>query len=318
MLAPHRTALLYTVPRSAPSASPAITGEVVLPLDALLAHAGEERDEWFSLDAPPIASLLPVKSRPSNHAVQGQLRLRYKLEVTESAGASDTLAKRVAASATTAPLKEQPQSTPMLYHRVRQQGAGGKEFDQALHRHRARPLSERLFHGHRRISELKVPEELGGSTGASLWVRIVGAERLLVADSTGSSDPYCELYAWSPELPVCEHQWRTATKLKTLDPRWNEEVAMRLPSTRGFIHLCVFDWDNFGTDDFLGEALIDLRCAVGSSSRQVAWDEPEGRAAWGELASGAMMTRVALTLPRGPLHTRAPPLGAVRMRAASY
>ena len=230
----------------------------MLPLDALLAHAGEEQDEWFALDAPPISTLLPVKSRAATQTVQGQIRLRYKLELAEASEESEAIAKQIAASATTAPPRQQTQSTPMLYHRVQQQGGAGKEFDQALHRHRARPLSERLFHGHRRISALKVPEELGGFTRASLWVRIVGAERLLVADSTGSSDPYCELYAWSSELPACEHQWRTATKLKTLDPRWNEEVTMRLPSARGFVHVCVFDWDNFGTDDFLGEALVDL------------------------------------------------------------
>ena len=67
----------------------------------------------------------------------------------------------------------------------------------------------------------------------------------MVADSTGSSDPYCEVYVWCTDMPVCEHKWRTSTRLKTLNPQWGEEATMLLPHAGTaaplLLHVIVFD-----------------------------------------------------------------------------
>ena len=99
----------------------------------------------------------------------------------------------------------------------------------------------------------------GGDVRARLSVRVQRAEGVEAADSCGTSDPYCEVCVWCRDNRSCEHMWRTATKLKTLDPTWDESAELPLTDARSaLLHCLVFDWDNFGRDDFLGEAIVDV------------------------------------------------------------
>merc|ERR1712196_432167 len=66
-------------------------------------------------------------------------------------------------------------------------------------------------------------------------------------------------YVWCPEDPACSHVWRTATKLKTLNPKWEESETVQLTRKDAMLHLVAFDWDKVGSDDFLGEVPINLR-----------------------------------------------------------
>lgn len=94
---------------------------------------------------------------------------------------------------------------------------------------------------------------------ATLEVRIVGGVGLASRDDTGQSDPYCEAHVWCPSDLSCQHVWRSATKLKTLNPKWDESEKCHLTSREAMLHLITFDWDKFGSDDFLGEVPVSLR-----------------------------------------------------------
>ena len=80
----------------------------------------------------------------------------------------------------------------------------------------------------------------------------------MITDDTGFSDPYCDLFVLCPNRKECKHMWRSATKMQTLDPNWNESQRVPMLNTEALLHLVCFDWDKVGTDDFLGECLVDL------------------------------------------------------------
>lgn len=93
---------------------------------------------------------------------------------------------------------------------------------------------------------------------ATLELRVVSGVGLSARDGNGQSDPYCEVHAWTMSDTSCSHVWRTATKLKTLDPKWGEGETMHFTGTEAMLHLIVFDWDKIGVDDFLGEVALNL------------------------------------------------------------
>lgn len=84
-----------------------------------------------------------------------------------------------------------------------------------------------------------------------LFVNVVQAHDLTVADSNGFSDPYAIVYFEDKE-------YRTETKYETLSPVWKQTFTIR---TRGYghvIHVGVYDWDRTKSDDFLGMVSVPL------------------------------------------------------------
>ena len=109
----------------------------------------------------------------------------------------------------------------------------------------------------------KAQEKLAKIPDASVryWLRVnlVSGHDLLSADDNGFSDPYCDLYVLCPSRESCKHMWRSTTKFKTLNPKWDETQRVPLVTDGALLHLVCFDWDKVGTDDFLGESLLDLK-----------------------------------------------------------
>ena len=84
-----------------------------------------------------------------------------------------------------------------------------------------------------------------------LVLRIVSAENLLAADSNGKSDPFAE-------VRVGKQQQKTSTKMRTLDPVWDEEFVFSIWSVQDKVDIGVFDWDAVGNNDLLGRITIEL------------------------------------------------------------
>ena len=77
-----------------------------------------------------------------------------------------------------------------------------------------------------------------------------------------SSDPYCRC-----KLGHQSHRrWvRTATKMKTLAPVFNEVLSLELERGKdgallsSSLNVELYDWDLVGADDFLGAVTLDAR-----------------------------------------------------------
>ena len=104
-----------------------------------------------------------------------------------------------------------------------------------------------------------------------LQVKICRARKLIAADiglfSSSTSDPFVRLRCrGNVKLSKPTKKWphKTTTKLKTLNPVWNEsfDIALLTSSTvegaEGCLELHVLDWDLIGTNDFLGKVLVPL------------------------------------------------------------
>ena len=67
-------------------------------------------------------------------------------------------------------------------------------------------------------------------------------------DSNGKSDPFCI-------IRVDKKTHKTSTKMKTLDPVWNETFSFRskdVAAANGTVLFELFDKDQWTSDDFLG------------------------------------------------------------------
>lgn len=75
---------------------------------------------------------------------------------------------------------------------------------------------------------------------------------LKVGDLDGESDPYvvCSLNG--------HEAFRTTVKKRTVNPIWHETKTLLLKGGESELICSVFDWDEVGTDDNLGEARVDL------------------------------------------------------------
>ena len=63
----------------------------------------------------------------------------------------------------------------------------------------------------------------------ALQVTVICGEDLLAVDSNGKSDPFCELQLLDEfDQPVFGKK-RTRTKSKTLNPRWDQTITLKLP-----------------------------------------------------------------------------------------
>ena len=77
--------------------------------------------------------------------------------------------------------------------------------------------------------------------------------------------------------------WRSQTKSQTLDPEWDESKRSPPP---GFGPLVCHDWDRVGTDDFLGESLLDLTYADGVPAAKVDLEQYDTRSAGVQVQAG--------------------------------
>lgn len=96
------------------------------------------------------------------------------------------------------------------------------------------------------------PSESINNSG-TLLIEVKDGKDLPSADRNGFSDPFCKF-----ELNG-EKVYQTQVQKKTLQPVWGEKFEIPIQSrTAGKFKVKVYDWDFGGSDDFLGEADINL------------------------------------------------------------
>uniref|UniRef100_A0A1I7XQF2 C2 domain-containing protein n=1 Tax=Heterorhabditis bacteriophora TaxID=37862 RepID=A0A1I7XQF2_HETBA len=83
-------------------------------------------------------------------------------------------------------------------------------------------------------------------------IRLKGGQGLAIRDASGSSDPYVK-FKYKDSI-----FYKSSTIFKNLNPIWDEEFQMLADDMTTPIIIEVFDYDRFCTDDFMGEAAIDL------------------------------------------------------------
>ncbi|KAH0543566.1 hypothetical protein FGG08_002127 [Glutinoglossum americanum] len=87
----------------------------------------------------------------------------------------------------------------------------------------------------------------------TLRVDILDGQELPAADRSGKSDPYCKFELNGKDV------YKTKTIKKTLNPVWNENFEVSIPSrTAAKFKVRVYDWDFGDSADFLGAADINL------------------------------------------------------------
>eukprot|EP00327_Prymnesium_parvum_P045867 CAMPEP_0205866586 /NCGR_PEP_ID=MMETSP1083-20121108/8494_1 /ASSEMBLY_ACC=CAM_ASM_000430 /TAXON_ID=97485 /ORGANISM="Prymnesium parvum, Strain Texoma1" /LENGTH=462 /DNA_ID=CAMNT_0053228591 /DNA_START=161 /DNA_END=1549 /DNA_ORIENTATION=+ len=243
-------------------------GEVVMSLEHLT--DGEMHDEWFKVQAPPSYN---------DSGIKGHLRLEMQLMGFEDAGNQASEAQEPATPAYLSSFKSSSfhsskkllaDSPTSITKKASMMAVSAsalssskesyRDFEKRMAANRERPFSEsvRMF-GDGAPARKEIASIPTSNRVASLELRIIGGVGLASRDSNGQSDPYCEAYVWCPGDQSCSHVWRTSTKLKTLNPKWNESQTVHLTSMDAMLHLIAFDWDKFGADDFLGEVPINLR-----------------------------------------------------------
>ncbi|GFQ04939.1 probable ADP-ribosylation factor GTPase-activating protein agd11 [Phtheirospermum japonicum] len=84
-----------------------------------------------------------------------------------------------------------------------------------------------------------------------IYVNIVKGTNLAVRDMV-SSDPYVILSLGNQSM-------RTRVIKNNLNPVWNERIMLSIPDTVPPLKLFVYDKDTFSTDDFMGDAEIDIQ-----------------------------------------------------------
>lgn len=90
--------------------------------------------------------------------------------------------------------------------------------------------------------------------GAQLALTLHNATDLMIGDSNGFSDPYVIVKLGSERT----HHYRTKTKKKTLNPKWEETCLIPRISPGCEILFEVWDKDTLTTDDFLGQATLRI------------------------------------------------------------
>ncbi|EGC35818.1 hypothetical protein DICPUDRAFT_54947 [Dictyostelium purpureum] len=84
-----------------------------------------------------------------------------------------------------------------------------------------------------------------------LQVNVIEGRDLVACDSNGFSDSYCT-------LSIGQQKKKTKIIKKSLNPKWGETFLMRLSPLDEKLHVLLQDWDQFSSDDFMGECFIDI------------------------------------------------------------
>ncbi|CAM4874974.1 unnamed protein product [Rotaria socialis] len=112
----------------------------------------------------------------------------------------------------------------------------------------------------------------------TLYIEIISCKKLRPCDSNGLSDPYVELQLCPNFLyPHIEKQQTTVIK-KTLNPQFNEKFEFRLTEKEcnlsgGIVHFIVMDHDLMWSNDFEGEAFLEIWKITGINNDNRAIDE---------------------------------------------
>ncbi|KAK3280002.1 hypothetical protein CYMTET_12140 [Cymbomonas tetramitiformis] len=97
-------------------------------------------------------------------------------------------------------------------------------------------------------------------TYLSVFVR--SARNLAAMDRNGTSDPFAKITLGSHNGTCSTTSWQTKTKLKTLNPIWNEKFVLPVldPATSDdFITIAVYDYDRHGENDSIGRIQVPLK-----------------------------------------------------------
>ncbi|XP_038661181.1 multiple C2 and transmembrane domain-containing protein 1-like isoform X2 [Scyliorhinus canicula] len=84
-----------------------------------------------------------------------------------------------------------------------------------------------------------------------IQIKILRAEGLMVADVTGSSDPFCVIELNNDRL-------QTHTVHRSLSPEWNKVFTFNITDIHSVLEVSVFDEDRDRSADFLGKVAIPL------------------------------------------------------------
>ncbi|CAF4370314.1 unnamed protein product, partial [Rotaria sp. Silwood2] len=112
----------------------------------------------------------------------------------------------------------------------------------------------------------------------TLYIEIISCKNLRPCDSNGLSDPYVEVQLCPKFLyPYIEKQQTSVIK-KTLNPQFNEKFEFRLTEKEcnlsgGIIHFIVMDHDLMWSNDFEGEAFLEIWKITGVNNDNRAVDE---------------------------------------------
>lgn len=92
---------------------------------------------------------------------------------------------------------------------------------------------------------------------------MVSCKNLKPCDSNGFSDPYVEVYIRPNYLFSHLEKQQTSVEKKTLNPQFNEKFEFRLTEKEcqgagGIIHFVVMDHDLVWSNDFEGEAFLQI------------------------------------------------------------
>jgi Ca2+-dependent lipid-binding protein len=134
-------------------------------------------------------------------------------------------------------------------------------------------------------------------------ISVVKARDLIKADLVGSSDPYVV-------LTIGDRTISTVVVKNSLNPEWNQNFEVSLPTKPTHVALKVWDKDSVGKDDFLGEATVPL----------VFGDEHKEYQDWVPLTkikSGAVYLRISCFGPATSTTTLATTVAATPATTAS-
>ena len=90
-----------------------------------------------------------------------------------------------------------------------------------------------------------------GGTVSQIWKNPF-SEKKNVGYFSGTSDPYLKCMHGQDKL------FQTKSIVKTTNPKWDEHFSVHIDNPFKPITLQVFDKDLVGSDDFMGEASIEL------------------------------------------------------------
>ncbi|KAG9489389.1 hypothetical protein GDO78_005398 [Eleutherodactylus coqui] len=90
-----------------------------------------------------------------------------------------------------------------------------------------------------------------------LRVKIIAAFGLAKKDLLGTSDPYVKVTLYDPEKDALAN-YQTKTVKKSLNPKWSEEILLRVFPKKHRLLFELFDENRLTRDDFLGQVDIPL------------------------------------------------------------
>jgi len=127
-----------------------------------------------------------------------------------------------------------------------------------------------------------------------VYVHVIGGRDLAIKDKTGYSDPYCI-------VNLVNQKRKTNTLMQTLFPRWNQLLTFGVPdSLEGqSLFLICMDFDQVGSDDFMGEFNVDLSKLTLENPFMEGWYKLEPRAEKDDEVSGDIHLQIEFVLGDG-------------------